>query len=293
MTDACGDDLNTAIHTRVLHFRERGVRHNPGRLRTMKSLSSLFGVLLVACMASGLAQAQAPKKLLVVTVTKGFRHSSIETAEKVLADLGAKSGAFTVDLVKTDEDMAVKMTAAALKAYDGFVFANTTGALPLPDKVAFLNEIKAGKAFIGMHAASDTFHANNGVDPFLEMLGGEFQGHGAQVGVECLVKDKTHPSCKHLGESYCIQQEEIYLLKNYDSKKVRDLLILDKHPNNKKQLGHFPVTWCKAYGQGKVFYTTLGHREDVWENELYRKHILGGVKWALGLEPGESAPLAD
>src|SRR3989442_13136869 len=100
----------------------------------------------------------APKKLLVVTVTKGFRHSSIPTAEKVLGDLAQKSGAFTVDYVRTDDEMAQKMTAEALKNYDGVVFANTTGELPLPDKQAFLDWIKSGKGFIGMHSASDTFH---------------------------------------------------------------------------------------------------------------------------------------
>jgi type 1 glutamine amidotransferase len=243
-------------------------------------------------LAPTLLQAQTPKKVLVVTVTKGFRHSSIPTAEQVLEKLAKESGAFVVDFVRNDEEMTVKMTPAALKNYDGFVFANTTGILPLPDKVAFLNEIKvAGKAFVGMHSASDTFHGKNELDPFIELLGGEFQGHGAQVGVECLVTDPTHPSTKHLGEAYCIEKEEIYLIKNYDRAKVRDLLILDKHPNKKSERGHFPVTWCKTVGAGNVFYTTLGHREDVWENPLYQKHILGGLKWALGLEPGESAPL--
>src|SRR5437016_8187716 len=76
----------------------------------------------------------APKKVLVVTVTKGFRHSSIPTAEKVLGELAEKSGAFTVDYVRTDDEMAQKMTAEALKNYDGVIFANTTGELPLPDK---------------------------------------------------------------------------------------------------------------------------------------------------------------
>ncbi|PYJ92607.1 MAG: Crp/Fnr family transcriptional regulator, partial [Verrucomicrobia bacterium] len=82
-------------------------------------------------------------------MTKGFRHSSIPTAEKVLGELGQKSGAFTVDYVRTDQEMAEKMTSTALKQYDGFIFANTTGILPLPDKEAFLNAIKSGKAFIG------------------------------------------------------------------------------------------------------------------------------------------------
>ncbi len=248
-------------------------------------------VSLAAILFAALAQAQTPKKVLVVTVTKGFRHSSIPTAEKVLASLAQKSGAFTVDFVRNDEELAAKMTPAALKNYDGFIFANTTGILPLPDKAAFLNEIKTGKAFVGMHSASDTFHGTNQIDPYLEMLGGEFQGHGAQVGVECLVIDARHPATRHLGESYCLQQEEIYLLKNYDSGRVHELLVLDKHPNKKSEHGHFPVAWAKKYGQGNVFYTSLGHREDVWENELYQKHILGGIKWALGLEPGDATPM--
>src|SRR5215510_4749956 len=69
----------------------------------------------------------APKKLLVVTVKKGFVHSSIPTAQKVLGKLAQKTGDFTVDYVRDDAEMTNKMTAAALKNYDGVIFANTTG----------------------------------------------------------------------------------------------------------------------------------------------------------------------
>jgi len=258
----------------------------------MKKLTALLVVFLGAAL---LATAADGKKLLVVTVTKGFRHSSIGTAEKILGKFGGdpKSG-FTVDYVRTDEDMATKMTPEALKQYDGFIFANTTGILPLPDKKAFLNEIKAGKAFVAMHSGSDTFHDPAGkVDPYTEMLGGEFKEHHAQAGIECLVQDRKHPATKDLGEAYCVEQEEVYLMKNYNvDGKNHELLVLDKHPNNKKQLGHFPIAWCKEYGKGKVFYTALGHREDVWENARYQKHIMGGIRWALGLESGDATPQA-
>ncbi len=230
----------------------------------------------------------------MVTVTKGFRHSSIPTAEKVLGELARKDGSFAVDYVRNDQEMAQKMTAEALKKYDGVIFANTTGELPLPDKQAFLDSIRAGTAFIGMHSASDTFRGKAGVDPYIEMLGGEFKGHGDQAGVECLVADAEHPATKHLKagklQSYCIEQEEIYLLTNFDAGKVHELLYLDKHPNNKKDTGHFPIAWCKQYGRGNVFYTSLGHREDVWENQRYQAHVLGGIKWALGLEAGDASP---
>jgi type 1 glutamine amidotransferase len=170
------------------------------------------------------------------------------------------------------------------------VFASTTGDLPLPDKQGFLDWIKAGHAFIGIHAASDTFH---GYPEFIEMLGGEFAHHGPQVSVDCLNQDPENPATAPLPKTWTIAQEEIYQFKNYDATKVHDLLIMDKHPEN-GSAGHFPVSWCKPYGQGKVFYTSLGHREDIMDTDpikdrknpvetakTYQAHLLGGIKWAL------------
>ena len=252
-------------------------------------LRRLGASFLLAVLILDPAAAQAQKKVLVVTVTKGYRHSSIATAEKVLGQLAGKSGVFTVDYVRTEEEMASKMTAEALKDYDAFIFANTTGDLPLPDKDAFIAAINSGKGFVGMHSCSDTFH---GYRPFIDMLGGEFQTHGAQAGVECLVQDPQHPAVRHFGEAFCIQQEEIYLMKSYDPKRVHELLMLDKHPNQKKTAGRFPISWCRLQDKGKVFYTSLGHNESVWETPAYQQHILGGLKWALGLEPGDATPQA-
>src|ERR1700694_2832824 len=150
--------------------------HYSMKISSLRLSGKLLSVaLLLGCAFSLVPAAQAaPKKVLVVTVTKGFRHSSIATAEKVLGELAQKSGKFTVDYVRTDAEMAEKMTVASLKKYDGVIFANTTGDLPLPDKQGFLDWIKSGKAFIGMHSASDTFHP---FPPYIEMLGGEFQEH--------------------------------------------------------------------------------------------------------------------
>src|SRR5256886_15569690 len=150
-------------------------------MKTM--ILALPGVLLamafLICCVPGFAPvaSAAPKRVLVVTVTKGFRHSSIPTAEKVLGELAQKSGAFTLDFVRTDEEMAQKMTADSLKSFDGVIFANTTGDLPLPDKQAFPNWIKSGKAFIGMHSARDTFRGHKPPDPYVEMLAGAVIGH--------------------------------------------------------------------------------------------------------------------
>ncbi len=285
----------------------------------MKFLAPIFAALLAV---TSLHAADAPKKLLVVTTTTGFRHSSISTAEKILAQLGSDSGVYTVDYVHqppnqpvkpkagaSDEEQAAykiaqaawdetlkaalqKLSPESLKQYDGVVFASTTGDLPIPDRQGFLDWIKAGHAFIGIHAASDTFHGWPG---YIDMLGGEFAHHGRQVAVDCLNQDETSPATVPLGKSFHIQQEEIYQFKNYDPTKVHDLLIMDKHPET-GAAGHFAVSWTKKYGAGRVFYTSLGHREDVWDTDpaikdrkntvdiskAYEQHVLGGIKWALG-----------
>ena len=267
--------------------------------------------------------AAAPKKVLVVTTTTGFRHSSIPTAEKVIAQLGQQSGAFTVDYARVEPSdpefkgdngkpdtqkvnaaikqvLADKMSPAALKGYDAIIFANTTGDLPLPDKQAFLDWIKAGGGFVGMHSATDTFRGHKPLDPYVEMIGAEFKEHHAQAAVEVIKDDAQCPVCKHLENNWKVY-DEIYLFNGFDPAKVHELLSLDKHPNEKTP-GYFPISWCKLYGKGRVFYTSLGHREDVWDPkwpdrknppevaEAYQKLILEGIRWAVGLDHWKPAP---
>ncbi len=258
---------------------------------TPQRIARIGLLVLSAFLTLGFAQpleAKTPKKLLVVTVTKGFRHSSIGTAEKTLQALAAKTGDFTVDYVRNDQDMAEKMTMASLAKYDGVIFANTTGELPLPDKNGFLKWIESGKAFVGMHSASDTFRGHSPLDPYVVMLGAEFLTHGAQVTVENINQDPAHPACKHFGPTFKVH-DEIYIMNGFKRPTVHGLLTLDKHPNSGAP-GDYPVAWCKKHGKGRVFYTSLGHREDVWESEPYQKHITGGIRWALGLEKGGAEP---
>jgi type 1 glutamine amidotransferase len=291
--------------------------------------------------------AATPKKLLVVEVTTGYRHASIATGEKILTQLAAENGQFTVEFVRQpdgqpkepakpkvgaegDKDPAYQAALAkyeeASKAYqadraqwlvkvaaalqplspqnlakqDGVIFLSTTGDLPLPDKQGFLDWIAAGHAFVGVHAATDTFHNDAA---FIAMIGGEFKTHGAQVSVDVLNQDPAHAATKMLPASWTVY-DEIYQFKNFERSKVHGLLTMDKHPNDKTP-GDYPVAWCKRYGTGRVFYTSLGHRDDVWDPaaaeggtrrndpalaKLYQQHLLGGILWSLGLAPGEATP---
>jgi hypothetical protein len=242
--------------------------------------------LTVVLSAPALHAAQPPK-LLVVSVTKGFRHDVIPAADQMLGEL-AKTGKFSVEYVKTEQDMAAKMTVDSLKNYDGAIFNNTTGDLPLPDREGFLSWIKSGKGFIGLHAATDTFP---GFPGYIDMIGGLFLTHGPEVEVKVIVEDRFHPSTRHFDAFFRVY-DEIYQVQKFHRDQVHGLLTLDKHPNTGVP-GDYPIAWCKEYGRGRVFYTSLGHRVDVVQRPMYRQHVLMAILWATGQEPGNATPQSD
>lgn len=264
----------------------------------------------------------AIKRVLVVTVTKGFRHDSIPDAEETIKALGDQSGHWETDFVRTDEEMQQKMTPQALNRYDAVIFANTTGVLPLPDPQGFLDYIKAGHGFAAMHSGSDTFHQWPGAPPdavsaYVEMLGGEFLTHHAQSAIAIHFDDPNNPATRAIAAiarrtpaSHDLSDpalhehtfaeggvwkvfDEIYLLKNNPRTGVHVLLSIDHYPNDgsaeANQPGDHLVSWVKSYGAGKVFYTILGHRKEVWHDPLYQRHIQGGIDFVLGLGRGSTS----
>jgi type 1 glutamine amidotransferase len=329
------------------------------------SLRLLFALALATALAFSSFAADA-KRVLVVTTTTGFRHSSIPYAEKTLQKLGEESGVYTVvdfarqpdiqiprkpnkpkdlpanaddkakakyeaDMKKYDAEMAKwtpemdaqvkdlqakldagikeslqKVSPANLEAnkIDMVIFANTTGDLPLPDKDGFIKWIEDGHAFAAMHSGSDTFHHFPG---YIEMLGGEFETHHAQVPADLVAADTTHPANAGLGSKWDLKQEEMYHIKSQDRAKVHMLWYMQHDPNETATQVFFPVSWCRMAGKGRVFYTSLGHREDLWSDDpalpgrvnspeiskQYQAHILGGIKWALGLADGSATPNPD
>ncbi len=223
-------------------------------------------------------------------------------------NFGGGGGGFGVNNLKVNAAITnileAKMSPEALKNYDAVIFLNTTGVLPIPDMEGFFNWIREGHAFIGMHSASDTLHGTDGPSDYARMLGGEFEIHHAQETVDVYNEDPAHAANAQWGDSVTIH-EEFYLMKNYDPGMVHSLVSMHEHPNDRTP-GHYPVSWCKEFGKGRVFYTSLGHREDVWdptwtdrdgnrENPpevamAVQKHMLGGILWALGLAEGDAVP---
>jgi uncharacterized protein len=220
----------------------------------------------------------AAARVLVVTHTAAFRHDSIPIAETTIAQLGRQSGAFDVVYCRTAEDVRRMLTPSGLADVSAVVFASTTGNIGIPDLNAFLEWVAAGHGFAGIHAASDTYHDE---PRYLEMLGNEFDKHGQQSEIEALVEGASHPATSHLGARYKVF-DEIYRFKTNNRSRVTPLLTLDHFPpdglDNAGQAGDLPLAWSKSHGSGRVFYTALGHRIELWSDTRFQQHVLGGIR---------------
>jgi type 1 glutamine amidotransferase len=231
----------------------------------------------------------------MVTQSAGFKHGSVNRkeaplspAERALTELGVSSGLFRVDCT---QDVAADFTRERLDGYD-IVFFYTTGDLPIrPDVLEYwLNTWlkQRGHGFIGAHSATDTYHNHQ---PFWDMIGGTFNGHpwNQNATVTITVHDRQHPASKPWGEEFTIK-DEIYQFKNWQPEKVRVLMSMNMAKTELKRPYHVPIAWVKNYGEGRVFYISLGHREEVWQNPVYLESLTGGIRWVLGLEPGDATP---
>jgi type 1 glutamine amidotransferase len=189
----------------------------------------------------------------------------------------------------------------SLARFDAYFFMTTgdltiekssDGSPPMPKegKQALLDAIAAGKGFIGAHCASDTFHSRgimpenqppDQIDPFIRMLGGEFISHGDQQKAKMRVADPAFPGLA--GQSDFTLHEEWYSLKNF----APDLhVILVNETSGMKNWQYeraaFPATWARMHGKGRVFYTSMGHREDVWINPIFQNLLAGSFQWVTG-----------
>jgi type 1 glutamine amidotransferase len=217
-------------------------------------------------------------RLVVVTHTTGFRHDSIPAAEAAIQELGRETGLFDTSFCRTADDVRRMLTPAALSDAAGVVFANTTGNIGIPDLAAFLAWIGSGRGFVGVHSASDTYHD---APAFLDMLGNEFDTHGTQTEIEAVVENRAHPAVSHLGARYRVF-DEIYRFRRANRTSVTPLLTLDRYPADglasAGEPGDLPLSWAKNHGSGRVFYTALGHRIELWADARFRQHVLGGIR---------------
>ncbi len=271
-------------------------------------LASGAAVLGLSSFPRGWAQAADAKKAKILYFTRcaGFEHSVVKRqggelsfSEKIMVEEGAKRG---VEVVCSKDG---RIFDGDLDQFACFAFY-TSGDLtkPIKDrdeppmtekgKQRFLDAIAAGKGYFGFHAANDSFHSTpEKISDYIAMVGGEFVVHGQQQKATMRVTSPHFPGMEGLGDSFEML-EEWYALNNF----AKDLhVILVQETAGMKddcyQRPPFPATWARMHGKGRVFYTSLGHREDVWTGKIFQQIVLGGFGWVLGDSEADITPNID
>lgn len=239
------------------------------------------------------------KHVLVIGQTKGFEHDSVSAAMAAIYKMGHDSGLWDTTM-RTDTELLtkkdLKRNAKNLNYFDVLIFASTTGELDMDpsqkqDMMSFIKE--DGKGFVGIHAALDT---NYTWPEYGDMVGGWFDQHPWMTfNAPIINEDPSFPAVRHFPHSF-VKYDEIYQPKDWSRDKVNVLLSLDAsrldYSNNPRihRADHdFPVAWSKMYGKGRVFYSTLGHTEESWNDPDIQKMYFEAIKWALGMTDGSTA----
>lgn len=243
-------------------------------------------------------------RVLFFTKSQGFQHSVVTRAdnnsdaklahaEQILVDIG-KQNSFAVTATKDGRIFTKK----SLEAFDLFVFyttgdlekEGTDGTPPMPagGQNLLIEQVRAGKGFVGVHCGCDTFHTpdqgpdKGKIQPYIAMVGGEFRRHGSQQ------KSKVTAAVKNLGGRTLHDfelHEEWYQFKNEAADRTPILIQETASMQEKEYTAEkpYPNTWTRQEGKGRVFYTSLGHREDVWTNEIFQNVLLAGMTWTRNI----------
>ncbi|MGW9435544.1 ThuA domain-containing protein [Streptomyces sp. NPDC055607] len=233
--------------------------------------------------AGARAAADPAYKVLVFSRTAGFRHSSIAPGIAALRDLGTANN-FTVDAT---ED-AQAFTTGNLGQYEAVVFLSTTGdVLNATQQTAFEQYVRGGGGYVGIHAAADTEYDW----PFYEGLAGAlFHSHPAVQSATVKVEDRAHDATAHLGTTWQ-RTDEWYNYRANPRSTAHVLASLDESSYTGGNMsGDHPIAWCKGYEGGRAFYTGGGHTDESYAEPAFRRHLLGGIRWAAGMTEADCRP---
>lgn len=255
------------------------------------------------------AKPKAKRKVLIFTKTRGFRHGSIPVATKAITMLGKKTGAFEA---VHSEDMAM-FEPDKIKEFDAIFFVNTTGEVFKPHKMpkdkegikkvletekrlmkSLVDFVKSGKGIAGTHSATDTY---KNWKEYNDMMGGAFMNHPWHTEVPVRLLDANHPLNKVFGGKGFKVTDEIYQFRNDTASTKERRMLLSLDPNwkqiskGKRKDGVYAISWIDKYESGRIFYCSLGHRNEIYWNPAILEHYLAGFQFVLGDLDADAEPL--
>lgn len=264
----------------------------------MRRVLALLMVAIATLIALPALAKPAPLRVLYLDQSVGWKHApvarpegdALAPSETAMIAIGQESGAFTAQVTQD----AREITPERLESVDVLVFY-VTGALPISPEAwaAVQKRVAAGRlGFVGLHSATDADWPYDGPgETYARFMGGHFAGHpwtqGTPVRIETLDPDLAVVGMWPVSFDYA---EEIYQHRDYDPERVRVLQTLDFAGTPLRRPYAVPVAWARQIGQGRLFFTNLGHTPSTWDDPRFRKQVVEAVKWTGRRTTGEVEP---
>lgn len=283
-----------------------------------KTLSLLAALVLLAFATQAPAQ-QFPdpwpgkkKVLAIADISTAYQHDSVSHALATIERLGRESGDY-MTIIRTDTQLVTKgvvmngdapvLNAKNLDYFDAiFFFGAGPGALSqqqMDDLLSFVRD--DGKGFVAAHTGDNAYQQ---FPEYREMIGGLWnhpwtKAENLEIELPIVVEDAGHPAMQALPSQFTVFDEAAVHQAPYSRDKVRVLASLDlasvdpalgRDPANDRDV---PIAWVKEYGKGRVFYSTLGHSDQSWDNPQVQQMFLDALRWALGVVEGDATPLGE
>ncbi|WP_289040382.1 ThuA domain-containing protein [uncultured Zobellia sp.] len=243
--------------------------------KTVSILVLMVGLILAGC-GDGNQKREGKPKVLVFSKTSGWKHKSIPAGIAAIQKLGGEQG-FEVDTTKNSE----LFNEDNLKQYSAIIFLSTTlNVLDAKQEAAFERYIQAGGGFVGVHAAADTEYDWGW---YTKLVGAQFRSHPKGTPeADFIVTDKNFGATEFFTDSVWHRSDEIY---NYNklNPDVHVVMTVDESTYEGGTNGDYhPFAWYHEYDGGRAFYTGAGHTDETFSEELFLKHLLGGINYAIG-----------
>lgn len=216
---------------------------------------------------------------------KGFVHKNISSSIKALKEI------CELEKIETtaSEDTSV-FTDSNLAKYDAIIFSNANNEVfdTEEQKQAFQKFIRNGGGFVVIHSSIAVARDSPW---YWELAGGKFVRHAPHQVFDVVATDPNHPSTEFLDDKWTVDDEcyytnhlnpDIHVLLSADMTTIQDKK-RSEYPND--IFGdYFPLSWSRESGKGRIWYTGLGHDAKTYNDPIFRKHLKGGILWALKIK---------
>lgn len=238
----------------------------------MTPRQSLLLFVLLLCSLPMVAPAASPR-ILIFSKTAGYRHESIPVAVEKLRDIARRQSLQT----DASEDAAV-FSPERLRGYRAVVFVNTTGdILDARQQRALETFIRAGGGFMGVHAAADTEYE---WPWYGTLVGAWFLGH--PPGLQTTRVTFNREGIAAHGREWRVT-DEIYNYRRNPRGQVEVIATVDERDYTGGTMGNdHPIAWCQSIGDGRAWYTGLGHDAAMYADPVFARHLARGLRHVSG-----------